>query len=301
MGVNVAVGHVRLAGPLMTSQKSLIGFVYNGQIPWASDLVSSLIDSLGLADRAWSSAADSVTERESELSCTETVVTAGGDGTILRTVRVTAPRDLPILSINLGKVGFMSELEVDFAEAGIASYLDGSADSAWIDYRMMVRVSVRLASGDPAPDADALNEVVLSRGQSAKLLNVEAGVDGAELTTYRADGVLVSTATGSTGYAMAAAGPVINPRSEDMLLLPVAPHMCLDTGLVLPGDTVVDLRVVNEADTLLSVDGFPVAHLNPDDMVTVGRSPYRASFVRLRPPGDFYATLTRRLGIVDRA
>ena len=118
MGVNVAVGHVRLAGPLMTSQKSLIGFVYNGQIPWASDLVSSLIDSLGLADRAWSSAADSVTERESELSCTETVVTAGGDGTILRTVRVTAPRDLPILSINLGKVGFMSELEVDFAEAG---------------------------------------------------------------------------------------------------------------------------------------------------------------------------------------
>ncbi len=285
----------------MTSQKTRIGFVYNALVPRASDLVASLIDSLGLVNSAWSSSADVVAERERELSETSTLITAGGDGTILRTVRVTASHDLPILSINLGKVGFMSELEVDVAEAGIARYLSGQAESAWIDNRMMVRASVKLASGDRVPEADALNEVVLSRGQSAKLLNVEAGIDGAALTTYRADGVLVSTATGSTGYAMAAGGPLINPRSEDMLLLPVAPHMCLDTGLVLPGDTVVDLTIGNEADTLLSVDGDPVARLRPGDTVTIARSPYRARFVRLRPPGDFYATLTRRLGILDRA
>jgi len=285
----------------MTSQKSRIGFVYNALVPRATDLVASIIDSLGLADSAWSSAADAVAERERELSETSTLITAGGDGTILRTVRVTAAHDLPILSINLGKVGFMSELEVDVAEAGIARYLSGQAESAWIDNRMMVRAAIKLASGEPVPEADALNEVVLSRGQSAKLLHVEAGIDGAALTTYRADGVLVSTATGSTGYAMAAGGPLINPRSEDMLLLPVAPHMCLDTGLVLPGDTVVDLTIGNEADTLLSVDGDPVARLSPGDTVTIARSPYRARFVRLRPAGDFYATLTRRLGILDRA
>jgi NAD+ kinase len=285
----------------MNDHKTRIGFVYNAQVPRASDLVASLIDDLGLADRAWSSAADAVAERERELSETSTVITAGGDGTILRTVRVTAPYDVPILSINLGKVGFMSELEVDAAEAGISRYLGGSAKSAWIDDRMMLRAKVTLASGQQGPEADALNEVALSRGQTAKLLNVEASVDGAELTTYRADGMLVSTATGSTGYAMAAGGPLINPRSSDMLLLPVAPHMCLNTGLVLPGETVVELKVGNEADTLLSVDGDPVAHLSPGDTVTVSRSPHSARFVRLRPPGDFYATLTRRLGILDRA
>jgi NAD+ kinase len=285
----------------MNDHKTRIGFVYNALVPRATDLVASLIDSLGLADRAWTSAAESVSERERELSETSTVITAGGDGTILRTVRVTAPYDVPILSINLGKVGFMSELEVEAAEAGIARYLGGSAKAAWIDDRMMLRAKVTLASGQPGQEADALNEVALSRGQTAKLLNVEASVDGAELTTYRADGMLVSTATGSTGYAMAAGGPLINPGSSDMLLLPVAPHMCLNTGLVLPGETVVGLKVGNEADTLLSVDGDPVAHLNPGDTVTVSRSPHIASFVRLRPPGDFYATLTHRLGIVDRA
>jgi len=285
----------------MNDRKIRIGFVYNALVPRATDLVASLIDSLGLADRAWTSAAESVSERERELSETSTVITAGGDGTILRTVRVTAPYDVPILSINLGKVGFMSELEVEAAEAGIARYLGGSAKAAWIDDRMMLRAKVTLASGQPGQEADALNEVALSRGQTAKLLNVEASVDGAELTTYRADGMLVSTATGSTGYAMAAGGPLINPGSSDMLLLPVAPHMCLNTGLVLPGETVVGLKVGNEADTLLSVDGDPVAHLNPGDTVTVSRSPHIASFVRLRPPGDFYATLTHRLGIVDRA
>lgn len=284
----------------MSNLNSCIGFVYNGQIPQARRLVDSLIDSLGLADRAWSSAADGLADLK-ELSQTSVVVTAGGDGTILRTVRVTAPYDLPILSVNLGKVGFMSELEVEVAEAGIARYIGGEAEGAWIDERSMVRASVTLVSGQDVPETDALNEVVLSRGQTAKLLHVKAIVDGAELTTYRADGVLVSTATGSTGYAMAAGGPVINPRSDDMLLLPVAPHMCLDTGLVLTGDTVVELNVVNEADTLLSVDGFGGPRLGPGDTVRVAASPYRVRFVRLRPPGDFYATLTRRLGIVDRA
>ena len=241
----------------MNDRKASIGFVYNGQMPRARDLVDSLISSLDIADIAWTSPADSVTERREELSQTSVLVISGGDGTILRTVRVTAPYDVPILAINLGKVGFMSELDVDDAEAGIARYVSGEARGAWIDERMMVRVRVTPTSGDRVPDADALNEVVLSRGQSARLLNVEASVDGAELTVYRADGVMVSTASGSTGYAMAAGGPLVSPRLEDILLLPVAPHMCLNRGLVLPGDTVVDLRVVNEADTLLSVDGFP--------------------------------------------
>ena len=182
----------------MNDRKASIGFVYNGQMPRARALVDSLIASLDMADLAWTSPADSVIERRRELSQTSVLVISGGDGTILRTVRVTAPYDVPILAINLGKVGFMSELDVDDAEAGIARYVSAEAQGAWIDERMMVRVRLTLTSGDPVPDADALNEVVLSRGQSARLLNVEASVDQAGLTVYRADGVMVSTASGST-------------------------------------------------------------------------------------------------------
>ena len=284
----------------MGDSKTGIGFIYNGQMASARDLAHSLIRGLELGDRAWTCPADGINERSDELASSSLLVISGGDGTVLRTTRVAAPYGLPILGINLGKVGFMSELEVGEAPEGIAGYLSGGSAEAWIDERMMVRVSVALSGGDRVPEADALNEVVLSRGQSARLLNVEASVDDAALATYRADGVMVSTATGSTGYAMAAGGPVMSPRLGDMFLTPVAPHMCLETGLVLPGESSVSLRVVNEADTLLSADGFPVSRLGPGDVVTIRRSPHRARFVRLRPPGDFFATLTRRLGIIDR-
>ncbi len=285
----------------MSGGAGRIGFVYNGQVPRTEDVVDSLIDSLGLADRSWKSPADGVSVRGGELAETSLLVISGGDGTVLRVMMAAARFDLPILGVNLGKVGFMSELEVEDAGRGIAAYLAGDAPDAWIDDRMMVRADVARTSGDPVPAADALNEVVLSRGQTAKLLTVAASVDGAALTTYRADGVMVSTATGSTGYAMAAGGPLMSPRLAEMLLLPVAPHMCLDRGLALPGDSVVELGIGNEADTLLSADGFPVSRLDPGDVVTIRRSPHRARFVRLRPPRDFYATLTRRLGIVDRS
>ena len=285
----------------MNRGRAVVGFVHNGQIPRTGRVVDSLIDSLGLSGRSWKSAADSVAERGSELSETSLLVICGGDGTVLRAMRGAARFELPILCVNLGKVGFMSELEVEGARDGIAGYLAGETHDAWTDDRMMVRAGVERTGGEPVPETDALNEVVLSRGQTAKLLNVAAGVDGAALTTYRADGVIVSTATGSTAYAMAAGGPLMSPGLLEMLLMPVAPHMCLDRALALPGDSVVSLRIGNEADTLLSVDGFPVSRLSPGDVVTIRRSPHRARFVRLRAPSDFYATLTRRLGIVDRS
>ena len=285
----------------MTAPSAGFGFVYNSLMPSTEALVDSLISSLDRDGITWKSSADGIGAHESELSRTSLLVIAGGDGTVLRTVRFAARFDLPIIGVNLGKVGFMSELEVEGARDGIADYIDGRTPDAWIDERMMVRASVVRAGEEMAPESDALNEVVVSRGQTAKLLNVGASVDGAGLTTYRADGVIVSTATGSTGYAMAAGGPLMSPRVDEMLLLPVAPHMCLDKGLALPGDSEIELRIVNEADSLMSVDGFPVSRLSPGDVITVRRSPHRARFVRLRPPGDFYVGLTRRLGILDRS
>ena len=120
------------------------------------------------------------------------------------------------------------------------------------------------------------------------------------MTTYRADGVIVATATGSTGYALAAGGPILHPRSKEMLLLPIAGHMCLQTPLVLVEDTVIVLHIVNDAQSFMSVDGFVAKNLKVNDRITVRRSPHVARFLRMGPPETFYAMLTRRLGIVER-
>tara|TARA_Y100000590_G_scaffold467090_1_gene644712 strand:- start:12775 stop:13632 length:858 start_codon:yes stop_codon:yes gene_type:complete len=285
----------------MSTSIQQIGFVYNPQVTEAMELCDSLIEQLQLRDCSWSSSAEKLVEKEQEFNSTSLIVVLGGDGTILRTLRVLAFYKIPMLSINLGRVGFMSELEVDSACAGIKKYMDG--DSAhWIDERTMIDAAVFHENDEKYAETFALNEIVISRGQNARLLHVEAIVDSAKLTTYRADGVLVSTATGSTGYAMAAGGPIITPKSTNMVLLPIAGHMCLDTGLVLSGESKIRLNILNDAQAFISGDGFAVDQsLKPGDYVLINRSICKASFIRFMPRESFYSTLTSRLGIVDRS
>ena len=217
----------------MKSSIQQIGFVYNAQLPEAIELCNSLIKDLKLSDSSWSSSAELLVEKEKEFSYTSLIIVLGGDGTILRTLRVLAFHKIPMLSINLGRGGFMSELEV---------------------------------------------------------------------STYRADGVLASTATGSTGYAMAAGGPIITPRSASMVLLPIAGHMCLDTGLVLSGESKIRLNILNDAQAFISGDGFAIDEsLQPGDYVLINQSACKASFVRIGSKESFYSTLTSRLGILDRS
>ena len=286
----------------MKSSIKQIGFIYNSQVSEAVDLCQSVIKDLNLSERAWSTSADQIAEKKDELKETSLIIILGGDGTILRTLRILAPHEIPMLSINLGRVGFMSELEVGSALSGIRSYVEENLDSHWIDERMMIDAEAFRKNGQVYTKTFALNEIVISRGQNARLLHVEALVNGTKLTTYRADGVLVSTSTGSTGYAMAAGGPIITPRSTDMVLLPIAGHMCLDTGLVLCGDTIIKLNILNDAEAFISGDGFAVDEsLEPGDYVVIKSSRYKALFVRLGSKEAFYSNLTSRLGIQDRS
>ena len=285
----------------MNSSIQQIGFVYNPQVPEAINLCNSLIKELELSGSSWSSSAEKLVEKEQEFNCTSLIIVLGGDGTILRTLRVLAFYKIPMLSINLGRVGFMSELEAQSASVGIKNYIDGDSDH-WIDERTMIDAAVFHKNDEKYAETFALNEIVISRGQNARLLHLEAIVDSAKLTTYRADGVLVSTATGSTGYAMAAGGPIITPKSTSMVLLPIAGHMCLDTGLVLAGESNIRLNILNEAQAFISGDGFAIDQsLKPGDYVLINRSACKASFVRFGPRESFYSTLTSRLGIVDRS
>ncbi len=222
---------------------------------------------------------------------TELLITVGGDGTILRAAQVTIPGTTPILSINLGKLGFLTELSADEALPKLPDILKGKG---WIDERAMLQAEVATTARQPQV-FHALNDVVVARGEIARLTRIQASIDGQSLTTYRADGVIVATATGSTGYALAARGPVLYPQSPDFLLAPIAPHLSLALPLVVPATAVITLRLDTYLTATLSVDGHINLSLANNDTVTIRRSPHVARFLRVRPEGSFYGSLEEKL------
>ena len=279
--------------------RNLIGLVYNSRLPDAAGLAKALVKSLGIEDRAWVSTAGSVGEMRDRLESTGLIAVIGGDGTILRTVRVIAPYSVPIVGINLGRMGFMTELQEEEAAEKLPAYVDGSLR---VEERMMLEASVTSGSdGTPRLTLHALNDAVVGRSGTAQLLDIETSIDGVPLTTYRADAVIVSTATGSTGYALSAGGPILYPEARLMLVQPVAAHTGLRDGLVLPADSSVELKASNEHQATLSLDGFPDMTLEVGDRVTIRRSPHLALFLRAHAPSTFYAALMRRLGLIYRS
>lgn len=274
---------------------SLIGFVYNALVDDAPRLIDSLVSGLELGGRAWVSSAYDVANCEGKFEDTGLVVVAGGDGTILRTIHSIAPHSIPVVAVNMGRVGFMSELRVQEAEKRLPHYLNGDVR---VERRMMLRAVVTDANGGEVLSMDALNDVVVGREGVAHLLDIDTVVDGEFLTTYRADALVVSTPTGSTGYALSAGGPIFFPEALMMMLQPVAAHTGLRDGLVLPDDTEIALSSGEGKSALVSVDGLEDVALPPGAKVRISRSPHEAMFLRSKPRTAFYDELTRRLGLV---
>ena len=270
-----------------------VGIVYNSQTPRASILARQLADSLGLGESSWivPAYAEEKHEPPSKLSL---VITVGGDGTILWTTQMAAPRGIPILGVNLGRVGFMTELGPEEALTRVGEYLNGDT---WVEERIMLQARV-LPEGDQGLKVGplhALNEVVVGRSSISRLVHLETRVNGALVTAYRADAVIVATATGSTGYSLSAGGPILHPQSRDLLIEPVAPHLGLATALVLPPESVVEITLVADNQAVVSVDGRGDLALTTGQTVEIKRGPYTARFLRANPPSHFYSTLTRRL------
>ena len=269
-----------------------IGFVYNAQHPTALQMTEAVMRSLDLGEKCWMAAAENLDDMRPVLNDTRFIVIAGGDGTILRVVRAIAEYGIPLVGINMGRVGFMAELQVHEVIEELPAYLNGSAR---LEERMMLEVSVaRGNEKEPYLTLHALNDVVVGRGGSARLLDIVATIDGVILTNYRADAVIVSTATGSTGYALSAGGPIMYPETKAMLIQPVAAHTGLRSGLILPDYTELELQASDKHEALLSVDGFTDTLLHADDRVGIRKSKYATHFLRRHAPTAFYAALTRR-------
>ena len=225
------------------------------------------------------------------LDTTDLVLSVGGDGTILRSAQAVVPRMIPIIGINLGKLGFMTELSADEAVEKLPALLSGEG---WADERAMLQAEL-IVDGKKTGTYHALNDVVVARGAIARLIRVSANINGKPLTEYKADGVIASTATGSTGYSLAAGGSILNPQSKDFLLVPITPHLSPDYTLVLPAVTSVQLTVKSPHPATLSIDG----HINnpPADgaSVTIKQSQYRTRFLRIHPKDTFYRSLEQKL------
>jgi NAD+ kinase len=229
---------------------------------------------------------------KAQLNDTDLILSVGGDGTILRSAQAVVPRATPITGINLGNLGFMTELSADEALEYLPSLLAGEG---WIDERAMLEAELSATEQEPPRIFHALNDIVVARGSVVRLVRVEASIDSQYLATYKADGVLVATATGSTGYSLAAGGPILNPQSKDFLLVPITPHLSSAYKLVLPSKTVVQLRVVAAHQSMLSIDGHINLPLADGASITVKHSPNTVRFLRIHPEDSFYRSLEQKL------
>jgi NAD+ kinase len=218
------------------------------------------------------------------------LIMAGGDGSVLRAGHLCAPLGVPILGVNLGRLGFLIQVDRDEWREYFDKLLNGEA---WIENRMMLRAE-HIRAGDLLGEWNALNEVVVGRGQTLRPVHLTAFVDERQLTSYVADGLIASTATGSTAYALAAGGPILPPELRNILLVPIAPHLSVDRAVVLAAGSMVSILVRGD-NAVLSIDGQPSITLMDEDHVDIRAANVTAQFVRFGDPGYFYRNLTAHM------
>ena len=221
----------------------------------------------------------------------ELMVAVGGDGTMLRAAHLCSPVDVPILGVNLGRLGFLFQLHRDNWQEYFNIFLNGDF---WIEKRMMLRAEL-WQDNKPRENWHALNEAVVCRGHLIRPVHISASVDDRLLATYVADGLIASTPTGSTAYSLAAGGPILPPELRNIVLVPIAPHLSVDRAVVLSEGSTVSIQVHSEGDSVLSVDGQTPIELDQNDMVKLRAGDYSTHFVRFGDPDYFYRNLTNRM------
>jgi NAD+ kinase len=269
-----------------------VGILYKDHNESAVAMSERLMETLQASGReVWRLAGRAHDTIDGRLSQTDLVVVLGGDGSIISAARACAPARVPILGVNFGRVGFLTELEPEEVDEKLPLYLDGDY---WVDVRSMLRAE--LESHGVIHTYMALNDIVVARGAEPHVIRIKIWVDGFEYHTTVADGVIVSTATGSTAYNLAAGGPILHPQVRSNVLTPIAPHLVADRSLILEPDAVILLELQAGSDgALLSADGQINHALNVEDKVRVTNSEFSTSFLRRRSPTHFYRVLSAKL------
>ncbi|MGO9264368.1 MAG: NAD(+)/NADH kinase [Candidatus Binataceae bacterium] len=269
-----------------------IGFVLRRDHPAAAlALAGELVGwtkTQGLEPLAEPSVADTLGARAVELNhltrIAQLIVVLGGDGTLLGVARQLGDRETPILGINLGALGFLTEIATDEARDTLARVVAGQYE---VDRRIALEAVVERDSGShrAATHFRALNDVVIAKRELGRMLELNVIADHKPFCSYRADGLIIATPTGSTAYALSAGGPIVFPNLRVLVLAPICPHTLSNRPVVLPDSFELEMRVKSDDHgAILTCDGQESAHLGPTDVIHVHRARHAVSLVRSAHP-----------------
>ncbi len=234
----------------------------------------------------WSDEAPALATKSDLLIC------IGGDGTVLRAARVAVPNSIPILGINMGRLGFLTDL----SPRDFFNVFERVVEQDWrVEERLMVVGDLALSGTGHDGSYHGLNDIVLSRRSPGRPIYVDVRVDNARVAVYRCDGIIVATPTGSTGYSLSAGGPILAPTEHHLVMTPVSAHLALGRSLVLQPESTIELMVTSENGAILSVDGQDDMPVLSGARVVLRPSDHVTRFVRFHPASSFYSELAERL------
>ncbi len=269
-----------------------VAVCYHPAVAGAQELAESLARAAAAEGRhAWMDTLpdpdDDHTPFLARLPDADLLICVGGDGTVLHAAEFAAAVGVSIFGVRMGRLGFLTEVTGEEAERGLHAVLRGDAK---VEARATAQAQI-----DRSDPVYALNDVVIGRATLGRTVSVTARIDGVLLAEYRADAVLVATATGSTGYSLSVGGPILPPTSDELILVPVAPHLTRANALVLRPDASLRLTVERGYEAVVTVDGFHERTIGSGAVVEVGRSDRVVRFVRLGGQNRFYANIAERL------
>lgn len=231
--------------------------------------------------------ADLKVDEEEIRRSADILISLGGDGTLLRAARIVKDSKIPILGVNMGGLGFLTEMNYKDFKKSLPLLFDKRYS---VEKRDMLAVSVSGAT----ENLFALNDVVFSRGASARIVKLKTFIDGDYLTTFASDGLIVSTSTGSTAHSLSSGGPIIHPSMNSILVVPICPHTLSNRPLVIPSGSKVKVKTLTESAIDYTIDGQIGGTLNKGDEVRVQSAPFQISLIRLRKR-SFYGLLRKKL------
>ena len=269
-----------------------IGIVYNNLIEGSKDIANDLGKNFQSQSLNFVHALNNLPEALD----INVLIVLGGDGTILSAAHKIYNTDISILGVNMGTLGFMTELSVKEAFTDLNNDF---VENAYKEERSMIEADIITSKQEMVNSFSflALNEIVVGSGSVAKMARIEVKIDDQWLTEYRSDSVIVSTATGSTGYSLSAGGPILYPTSSDILLQPVAAHLGFGSGLILPSNTSVELKVMSTDSASISADGIFTSKLIKDNKVLVKLSKNTVKFLRRRKSFNSYRNIMKFFGM----
>lgn len=229
---------------------------------------------------------------EEAYSQVDAVIVLGGDGAILESSRRSAPYDTPVLGLNLGRLGYMAELELGEIDE-LSRLVSGEYK---LETRSMINIELLSADGEVRKNEYALNDAVLSNGSISRVVDIELYEGGVHIANYRSDGMIIATPTGSTAYSLSAGGAIVDPRLECLCVTPICPHSLYARPMIFPDSARLEIKNVcqREKTLFLTVDGRVNYELYLGEAVRITRSPLKTSFIRLKD-GSFYERLKQKM------